>query len=194
MDKATDGVYIPMNKQTVFNICMDVFWKANQDELYHFLLNRTGDTELARDLLQELFMKARSRMDSFCDMENPKAWLFSCARNLLIDSYRLRKNFVELVDDDTDYTAPAERGAVTTLVKCLAEVLQTLPLDERELLVNCDLHRRAQKDVAMEISITLPALKSRLLRARNHLKYKMIELCRIEADEISQVCCHKKMD
>ncbi|MBA0996853.1 RNA polymerase subunit sigma-70, partial [Escherichia coli] len=38
------------------------------------------------------------------------------------------------------------------------------------------------------------AFKSRLLRARKHLKETMKELCQIQVDDTSHVCSHKKMN
>ncbi|HHG0982214.1 TPA: RNA polymerase subunit sigma-70, partial [Klebsiella pneumoniae] len=57
-----------------------------------------------------------------------------------------------------------------------------------------DLNRRPQQRLADELGITLTAFKSRLLRARKHLKKTMTELCQVEVDDASSVCCHKKMD
>ena len=77
---------------------------------------------------------------------------------------------------------------------CLPETLQALPEDERWLIEESDLNRRPQQSLADELGITLTAFKSRLLRARKHLKETMTELCQIEADDTSPVCCHKKMN
>ncbi|MEN4419295.1 sigma factor-like helix-turn-helix DNA-binding protein, partial [Enterobacter hormaechei] len=84
--------------------------------------------------------------------------------------------------------------AISTLGICLPETLQALPEDERWLIEESDLNRRPQQSLADELGITLTAFKSRLLRARKHLKEAMTELCQIEADDTSSVCCHKKMN
>ncbi|EBB3222481.1 RNA polymerase subunit sigma-70, partial [Salmonella enterica] len=65
---------------------------------------------------------------------------------------------------------------------------------ERWLIEESDLNRRPQQSLADELGITLTAFKSRLLRARKHLKETMTELCQIEVDDTSTVCCHKKMN
>jgi len=159
-----------MSDVTAFNNCMSVFWRQHEAELARFLTSKTGDSEKAADLLQELFLRARAHSDSFCEMENPRAWLYRAARNLLIDEYRTARDFVELEED------------------------AALPEDERWLIEESDLNRRPQQSLADELGITLTAFKSRLLRARKHLKEAMTELCQIEADDTSSVCCHKKMN
>lgn len=181
-----------MSDVMAFNSCMAVFWRQHEAELSRFLASKTGDVEKAADLLQELFLRARAHADSFCEMENPKAWLYRAARNLLIDEYRIAREFVGLEEDIllSDVTP----DAIPTLDICLPETLQSLPEDERWLIEESDLNRRPQQGLAEELGISLTAFKSRLLRARKHLKELMTELCRIEADETSLVCCHKKMN
>lgn len=88
-----------MSDITAFNNCMSVFWRQHEAELSRFLTSKTGDSEKAADLLQELFLRARAHSDSFCEMENPRAWLYRAARNLLIDEYRTTREFVELEED-----------------------------------------------------------------------------------------------
>ncbi|WP_080849316.1 arsenical resistance protein ArsH, partial [Klebsiella pneumoniae] len=60
---------------------------------------RTGDREQAADLLQEVFLRARACADRFCEMENPRAWLYRTARNLLTDEYRAARDVVVLEDE-----------------------------------------------------------------------------------------------
>lgn len=98
--------------------------------------------------------------------------------------------FVEL-EEDVPLT-DASPDAISTLDICLPETLQALPEDERWLIEESDLNRRPQQSTADELEITLTAFKSRLLRARKHLKEMMTKLCQIEADDTSSVCCHKK--
>lgn len=181
-----------MSDVTAFNNCMSVFWRQHEAELFRFLTSKTGDSDKAADLLQELFLRARAHSDNFCEMENPRAWLYRAARNLLIDEYRTTKEFVELEDDALQ--SDESSAAISTLDICLPETLQALPEDERWLIEESDLNQRPQQVLADELGISLTAFKSRLLRARKHLKEAMTELCQIEADDTSPVCCHKKMN
>ncbi|EHE3378646.1 RNA polymerase subunit sigma-70, partial [Salmonella enterica subsp. enterica serovar Infantis] len=126
-----------MSDVTAFNNCINVFWRQHEAELSRFLTSKTGDSEKAADLLQELFLRARAHSDSFCEMENPRAWLYRAARNLLIDGYRTTREFVEL-EEDTPLT-DASSDVISTLDICLPETLQALPEDERWLIEESDL-------------------------------------------------------
>lgn len=117
-----------MSDVTAFNNCMSVFWRQHEAELSRFLTSKTGDSEKAADLLQELFLRARAHSDNFCEMENPRAWLYRAARNLLIDEYRTTREFVELEEE-----APlpdVSHDAISTLDICLPETLQALRVSQ----------------------------------------------------------------
>lgn len=71
--------------------------------LVRFLYRRTGDQALAEDLTQEAFVRAIEHQP-----EQPKAWLFQVAANLVRDDFRrraVRRRHLELVG--------SERGAVS---------------------------------------------------------------------------------
>lgn len=58
--------------------------------VHAFFLGRIGDPELARDLLQETFLRAWRRLPEIGPLpgDQQRAWIFTVARNLTIDSYR----------------------------------------------------------------------------------------------------------
>jgi RNA polymerase sigma-70 factor, ECF subfamily len=58
--------------------------------VHAYFLGRVADPELARDLLQETFLRAWRRLSEIAPLpeEQQRAWIFTVARNLAIDSYR----------------------------------------------------------------------------------------------------------
>ena len=67
------------------------YWfDAYADDIYRFLIYymSTPDVE---DLVQEVFIKAIDRYDSFQGNGSPKTWLITIARNLAIDEARRKK-------------------------------------------------------------------------------------------------------
>jgi RNA polymerase sigma-70 factor (ECF subfamily) len=67
-------------------------YEEQQRAVHAYLLGRTGDREVARDLLQEVFLRAWRRADSWRGLspERQRAWVFAVARNLVIDAHRVR--------------------------------------------------------------------------------------------------------
>ena len=68
------------------------------DELYSWAFFKTSSKEVAEDLVQDTFMAAFYKIDTFQGKSQPKTWLFSILNNKVIDYYRLsarttNKNF-----------------------------------------------------------------------------------------------------
>ncbi|MHA6250407.1 RNA polymerase sigma factor [Oceanobacillus sp. CAU 1775] len=66
------------------------WFDAYADDVYRFLVYYTGSIDV-EDLVQEVFLKAVNRYDSYQGEASPKTWLISIARNLAIDEARKRK-------------------------------------------------------------------------------------------------------
>ncbi|MBI5890474.1 MAG: sigma-70 family RNA polymerase sigma factor [Nitrosomonadales bacterium] len=168
--------------------CVIDSWRAHENELRHYLLHRVSDPHLAEDLLQEVFVKAMRQGSGFCDLENPRAWLYQVARNALVDYRRLHRETVELPDDIPDSAEPAE--PVAALSACVGRVLTELSPEDRDIIEQCDLNGMKQRDYAKTHGLTLAAVKSRLLRARQRMRDTLSANCKVEFDEQGKVASH----
>lgn len=170
--------------------CILTAWHTHEHELRAFLLVRIGNQHEVDDALQELFLKLTRQGDAFCAVKNPRAWLFRVARNFLIDHLRTAKTFVEL---DPNVALPLnndEPSAIIKLEACLLRNLTELTDEDKSVIEQCDLQGQTQKHYAQQHSLSLSAVKSRLLRARKRLKAQIIVNCQVQFDENGNVCCH----
>lgn len=158
--------------------CIDDAWNAHERELRRFLRHRAGSETEGDDLLHEVFLRALRQQNGLCGIDNPRAWLFHAARNLLIDRLRLTKEQVPL-PDDLAAEPPESPPPVDGLTQCLPRVLAELSAQDREAITLCDIEGMRQQDFARLKGITLPAAKSRVQRARTRLKARMSEACRV---------------
>lgn len=168
--------------------CLNRAWQAHQAEIRRYLLHRTGHAGDADDLLQELFLKALLQDRNFCRIDNPRAWLFHVARNLLIDRLRLAKAQVPL-PEDLAVEAEPELHPVDTLSQCIPRVLSELAPGDREVILLCDLQGMRQTEYARRLGISLSAAKSRVRRARLRMQAQMVSACQVSFDESGEVCC-----
>lgn len=135
--------------------CVLAAWRAHEAELRGYLIHRLGDADSADDVLQEIFLKAMRQGATFCEINQPRAWLFQVARNTL-----LQRNLAEM------------------------------PVEDRQIIEQCDLQGVRQQDFARAHGLSLPATKSRLLRARQRLRDRLTRNCQVHLDENGRVCCH----
>jgi len=168
--------------------CITDAWEKHQHELLRFIAARVPDNHEANDLLQEVFLRATRMENGLCGVENPRAWLFQVTRNLLIDLYRLRKDEVAL-DENLPEATSAQLAPVDRLTNCLPRVLQELTPEDREAITLCDIEGMSQQAYAAHLSLTLPAAKSRVQRARKRLRAQLVTACQVTFDESGQVCC-----
>jgi RNA polymerase sigma-70 factor (ECF subfamily) len=161
--------------------CLSTAWKNNESELRGWLRHRLGNHEQAEDLVQDLFVKALHQGEHFCQLQNPRAWLFEVARNTLTDHVRRHRELTELPDDLPHTTEQVD--TVDTLTHCLARVLTELDADDREVISLCDLQGMAQAEFAKHKSLNLSTAKSRLQRARQRLRAHMTLVCQVKHDD-----------
>lgn len=106
-------------------------------QIYRYVLARVGGQSEAEDITSQVFMEALKRIDKFGKQANYAAWLFTIARNKVIDSYRRNRNEVSL--EAGSELATGEANLLSGLIDAeerqrLAHLLAGLPADQQELL------------------------------------------------------------
>lgn len=151
------------------------------DAVYSFAVYLCRDRELARDLVQETYLRAWKSWDSFQPGTNCKAWLLTIARNLYISHYRHHQRLPQTTsyteDDDELPPAPLEAAAPsveeelerTVLDEEILHALEALPESFRTIVILCDLEELSYEDVARMLGVPIGTVRSRLHRARARL-------------------------
>lgn len=168
--------------------CVLDSWREHELELRGYLLHRLSDPHLADDLVQEVFLKAMRYGKGFCVLDNRRAWLFQVARNTLVDRLRLEKNTVPLPENLLEENHPV--APVDALAECLSRALSALSVHDSDILHQCDIEGVKQQAYADAHNLSLPAVKSRLLRARQRMRDYLIDNCGVQFDAVGKVCCH----
>ncbi len=178
----------PANQRPERFGCVARAWYAHEAELTGYLARQLGDASLAQDILQDVFLKSMHAGQGFCQLDNPRAWLYQVAKTTVIDHARSAKTQVALPED---LAAPQEeRAPVEALDACVMHNLPQLSEADRNILQACDLCGQTVRDYAHSQALSLPAAKSRLLRARRRLRQLLLDNCQIRFDANGQVCCH----
>lgn len=70
------------------------------DPLFRFAISRVGDSELAKDLVQDTFLSALKNADAFKGESSEKNWLFKILKNKIIDFYKSKaRNLVSSLNE-----------------------------------------------------------------------------------------------
>lgn len=172
--------------------CVAAAWQAHEAELRSFLRHQGLDPHAAEDLLQDVFIKAMRQGEGFCSLDSPRAWLFQVARNALVDRARVAKAHVPLDEGGHDVEAPLPDAPapVDALAGCVARVLGELSAEDAAILRACDLQGQTQREFAEHNGLSLPAAKSRLLRARQRMRDRISTACQVRFDTDGSVSGH----
>jgi RNA polymerase sigma-70 factor (ECF subfamily) len=135
-----------------------------------FAVSLCGNVDRADDLVQETLVKAWSKLNSFVEGTNLRAWLFTILRNLYYSEYRKRRR--EIADSDGSIaarlaSAPAQPSHMDMLD--FREALQHLPTDQREALILIGATGLSYEEAAGVCGCAIGTMKSRVNRARTRL-------------------------
>ena len=72
---------------------MNLVYAQHAEEVYHFLLRLCSDAHLAEDLLQNTFLKAIEKIDTFDNRCKLTSWLCQIAKNDYYDYLRIKLYF-----------------------------------------------------------------------------------------------------
>lgn len=172
--------------------CVVSAWTLHQGELRAYLRHRLGDPAAADDVVQDVFVKAMRHQPAFCSLQSPRAWLFQVARNAMVDRARTAHPAEPIEDhaDRLEAPGPQAPDPVDALAACLAAALERLPAGDAAIVRACDIDGQSQRDFAAAHDLSLPAAKSRLLRARQRLRGELVRACGVRFDSEGRVCCH----
>jgi len=166
-------------------------WREYHEKLKDFIKHRVSD-QMADDILQEVFLKIHSRIDSLKESAKLESWLYRITRNTIIDHYRsktpdkpLPRWIAQPLPDDEEIV----RGELSV---CLEPMIKELPDKYREAIRHSEIENKPQKEVAELEGISLSGAKSRVQRGRALLKIMLHECCEIEVNRNNQLIGYRK--
>ena len=147
------------------------FYKNYRNSLYLFLYKRTGSKETAEDIAAETFFKLYKLWESL-DKDQEKrvlAWMYTTARNLLIDNYRKENRNTELnFDPVTEENAYEEIATNIDMKQDLSKVYKAiarLPEEKQQVLELRFKHGMKNKEIAETLGKTEGAVKMLVYRS-----------------------------
>jgi len=162
-------------------------WREYHSKLLAFVTKRIDDHFAADDIIQDVFVKIHSQMDSLNEQTKLESWLYQITRNAVIDYYRTRKPFVEPPEWISKPEIDPSEQARQELEACLRPMIERLPKIYRDALALSELEGKTQREVSKVQKISLSGAKSRVQRGRSLLKELMFECCQIEFDHKGKV-------
>jgi RNA polymerase sigma-70 factor (ECF subfamily) len=188
---------------------VEQIWKDFSSGVRRFIYNRISNRSNVDDLLQEVFLKIHSKIDSLKDETKMCSWVYQIARNTIIDYYRKHKNkpvdidIIHLSDetDDEHFSQQIaledkilsviddgnEESVEQEIASSLKEMVKVLPEKYSRALLLVEFEGISQIDLAKRLGISISGAKSRVQRGRQMLKDALMRCCHFEFDRYGTI-------
>ncbi len=130
------------------------------------LRGRTSET--AEDVVQDVFVRAYRRLGADDRPMNVRPWLYRIAHNRCIDVLRIDQP-AELIVEPPSLSTVEERAEGSERLRQLVDDIHGLPASQRSALIIRELDGLSYDEIATALDVTVPAVKSLLVRARMNL-------------------------
>jgi RNA polymerase sigma-70 factor (ECF subfamily) len=158
--------------------------------LFNFILRLVRDRGRAEELYQDVWMKVVERCGDFRGDAKFSTWLYAIARNVCVDHQRRMRYRAHVSLDATQAGSgpaagerianpgpSAEQLAMGRLLKDrIANAVQALPEDQREVFLLRQLQGLAFHEIAEVVGVPLNTVKSRMRYALERLQHALSDL------------------
>lgn len=154
-------------------------FRKERGKLLSFIRSRVASVEEAEDILQDVFYQFVAGFESIESLDRVTSWLYSVARNKIIDGYR--RDAARPKKTDFEGASGKDDEAPLTLQEILPDLdntpeasllreaiwdeitlaLEELPADQREIFIQNEMEERSFREIAEETGVSINTLLSR---------------------------------
>ncbi|MDP6124227.1 MAG: sigma-70 family RNA polymerase sigma factor [Candidatus Latescibacteria bacterium] len=180
----------------------EVIVNRYKDRLFNFVVRFVGDESTAQDLVQDTFLRAYRKRESFKAIAKFSTWIYTIAGNLARSELRRRKRWRFLsigarpeeeggggfeLEDNTN--RPDLHADTELVQQKINEAISNLPERYREAVLLRDVQQLDYEEISQILGVPLGTVKSRINRGRLRLQEMLAEL----ADEVYETDYHNDM-
>ena len=153
----------------------ELLYRANAARVLSLCRRMAGDDVEARELLQDVFVRAWERLTSFRGQSAFATWIHRLAVNVILERLRsTRRDSARLIsgDDEAVFGGHSNAGDLDTRMD-LEAALATLPAGARSVFVLHDMEGYSHEEIARMTGIAAGTARAQLWRARRALMQRL---------------------
>lgn len=146
------------------------------DELSNYLTYKYGDQEMAKDIVQECFLKLWIDIQTKT-ITNYKGYLFIMAKNMYLNNIKHQKirdsynqYYKHINSNNTLDTENDDDDIKSIKLEKLLKVVNTLPAKEKEVFMMNKLEGYKQSDIATYLDISIKTVEKRMSNAHSIIR------------------------
>lgn len=161
---------------------------AYEGKIYNLALRYLGNREDAMDASQEVFLRVFRFLPGFQEESGFSTWIYrigvNVCKDMLVKRNKRNELSLELPDDEEDYRTvevsderydPQAIVEQSDLRESLASAIAELPQQQREMIVLRDIQGLSYEEIGQVLCLESGTVKSRLSRARENLRKKLLQ-------------------
>jgi RNA polymerase sigma-70 factor (ECF subfamily) len=150
----------------------EAVYHEHAGRIYALCLRMSGDAQAAKELVQDVFVRAWEKLETFRGESAFSSWLHRLAVNVVLMDRRSRARRAEDSLDEGEETAPMPAAPARSpeLKMDLEQAIAALPRMARQVLVLFDVEGYSHAEVGKMLGIAEGTSKAHLFRARGLLK------------------------
>ena len=172
---------------------------AYEGKIYNLALRYLGSREDAMDASQEVFLRVFRFLPGFQEESGFSTWIYRIGVNVCKDMLHRRLKRAEQpleVPDEEDEGRPVDVPDLrydperimegVELRQALSDAILALPEQQREIIILRDIRGLSYEEIALALALEAGTVKSRLFRARENLRKKLLQIGNIFGVSVSK--------
>jgi len=154
------------------NVGFEQLFDAYCDELRHYIFYKSGDEEVAEDIVQDAFLKIWE-MRATVRPETARALLYTIATNQFANKYKRQKlkfKFQQTIVEDRTFETPEFEMEVKEFDRKLQQVLSELSEKSRTVFLMNRMDQMTYNEIAKNLDISVKAVEKRMKKALEFLR------------------------
>ena len=171
----------------------DAVWTELHTNIRGFVARRVRQPADVDDIVQQVFLRVHQALPALRDADRLHAWIYQTTRRTIVDHYRAPAHrrevsagmAVDVLPEEQQEDLALDEGeesALQELAQCLKPLIGKLADADQEALRLIEFDGLTQVEAARRLGLSVSGMKSRVQRARVHLRSVLDDCCRIALD------------
>jgi len=157
-----------------------LLFKSNFKELCYFAIQYVKDSDIAKDIVQEIFFGLWQKKESIDLSRSVKSYLTSAVRNKCLNYIRDHKKFTDTILESEDQFIksiykPHDRLIEEELKKKIKSSIDELPVKCREVFLLSRYENLKYLEIADRLHISVKTVETQMSKALQHLRIRLAE-------------------
>jgi RNA polymerase sigma-70 factor (ECF subfamily) len=173
------------------SLSTEAVWAELHASIRGFVARRVRQQADVDDVVQRVFLQVHRALPTLRENDKLHAWVYQTTRRAIADFYRTPPHNREVatgtVEDIANQLAASDsleddEAATRELSTCLRPLMTGLTAADQEALQMVEFDGVRQVEAAARLGLSVSGMKSRVQRARSHLRSALHDCCRIAVD------------